>query len=228
MFPIADRELWFQHGSERNRKKRGHVRCRQFSEQGPHGSRPSRWPCGLATATQRQHRHLIRGVPPFPAHFSNGLDDAVLMIGLLQGQTARHRTSLDRREACRIDHRQPGIMLATAFGDLPAVDPSGQLDVGDQHIRDPPLAPCQCLLPSQDAGSIRAGAPSAAAKDECRSPSYSEGRALFLGCFWRGPSHPVGPRRMPPTAEDPGLHPPARPLPRTVLPAWPQSGSSEA
>jgi hypothetical protein len=38
-------------------------------------------------------------------------------------------------------------MFATAFGDLPAVDPSGQFDVGDQHVRDPPLAPCQCLFP---------------------------------------------------------------------------------
>ena len=38
-------------------------------------------------------------------------------------------------------------MLAAAFGDLPSVDRSRQPDVGDQHVRDLPLAPCQRLFP---------------------------------------------------------------------------------
>jgi hypothetical protein len=48
--------------------------------------------------------------PAFPCRFSNGLDDAIQMLGFLQGQTARHRTSLGRRKACRVDHRQSRIV----------------------------------------------------------------------------------------------------------------------
>lgn len=54
---------------------------------------------------------------------------------------------MDRREASGVDHRQVGIVLAAAFGDLPAVDLTGQSDVGDQHIRHPPLAPRQRFFP---------------------------------------------------------------------------------
>ena len=38
-------------------------------------------------------------------------------------------------------------MLATAFGDLPSIDLSGQLDVGDKHVGGLPLAPFHCLFP---------------------------------------------------------------------------------
>ena len=37
-------------------------------------------------------------------------------------------------------------MLATAFGDLPSVDLSGQLDVRHQDVGDPLLAPFQRLF----------------------------------------------------------------------------------
>jgi hypothetical protein len=37
-------------------------------------------------------------------------------------------------------------MLAAAFGDLPSVDVSGQLDVRDEKVDDPPPAPRQRLL----------------------------------------------------------------------------------
>jgi hypothetical protein len=33
------------------------------------------------------------------------------------------------------------------FGDLPPVHLTGQLDVGDQHVGDPPPAPCHRLFP---------------------------------------------------------------------------------
>jgi hypothetical protein len=39
------------------------------------------------------------------------------------------------------------MMLATGFGDLPSIDHSGQLDVGDEHVGGLPLAPCQRLFP---------------------------------------------------------------------------------
>jgi hypothetical protein len=38
-------------------------------------------------------------------------------------------------------------LLAATFGDLPSVDATGQLDVGDQHICHPPFAPCQRFFP---------------------------------------------------------------------------------
>lgn len=37
-------------------------------------------------------------------------------------------------------------MLTAAFGDLPSVDASGQLDVRDEKVDDPPPAPRQRLL----------------------------------------------------------------------------------
>ena len=37
-------------------------------------------------------------------------------------------------------------MLAAAFGDLPSVDASGQLDVRDEKVGDPPPVPRQRLL----------------------------------------------------------------------------------
>jgi hypothetical protein len=78
---------------------------------------------------------------------SDGLDDAVGLVGLLQGETAGHRTGLDRRKARRVDHLQLGIMLPTAFGDLPSVDSTRQPDVGDQSVRDVPRAPRERLFP---------------------------------------------------------------------------------
>ena len=97
---------------------------------------------------QRQRRTLtpilIRSRSASRRYLPHGLHDLFRMIMLLQGQTARHWTGRYRRKSSRIDHWQSGVMLATAFGDRPPVDGSRQLDVGDQHIRDPPPAPCQC------------------------------------------------------------------------------------
>jgi hypothetical protein len=81
------------------------LRCRSRSR-GP-GGRLSRWPFGLTTANAKDAGIYFEESRLYPAHFSNGLDDAIRMVGFLQGQTAWHRTSLDRREACRVDHR-PG------------------------------------------------------------------------------------------------------------------------
>lgn len=39
-------------------------------------------------------------------------------------------------------------MLAAAFSDLPSVDLSGQLYVGDQHVGGLPHAPCHRFFPS--------------------------------------------------------------------------------
>ena len=38
-------------------------------------------------------------------------------------------------------------MLSTEFCDLPTVDLAGQSDVGDEHVRHPPPAPGERLLP---------------------------------------------------------------------------------
>jgi hypothetical protein len=67
-------------------------------------------------------------------------------MGLLQRQTSEHRTGRDGRETGRIDHREFGIMLTAAFGDLPSVDASGQLDVRDENVDDLSSAPRQRLL----------------------------------------------------------------------------------
>ena len=37
-------------------------------------------------------------------------------------------------------------MLTAAFGDLPSVDVSGQLDVRDENVGDLPPTPCQRLF----------------------------------------------------------------------------------
>ena len=84
--------------------------------------------------------------PSFFSHLSDRFDDAVGLVGLVQGEIARHRTGLHGREAGRVDHLQLGIMLPTTFGDLPPVNSAGQPDVGDQNVRDLPLAQCQRLL----------------------------------------------------------------------------------
>jgi hypothetical protein len=34
-------------------------------------------------------------------------------------------------------------MLSAAFGDLPTVDLSGQRDIRDEHVREPPAAPLE-------------------------------------------------------------------------------------
>lgn len=46
----------------------------------------------------------------FP-RLSDCLDDAAGLVGLVQGETAGHRTGLNGREACRVDHLELGIML---------------------------------------------------------------------------------------------------------------------
>ena len=99
---------------------------------------------------QRQRRTLtpilIRSRSASRRHLTHSLHDLFRVIRLLQGQTARHWTGRYRRKPSRIDHWQSGVMLATAFGDRPPVDGSRQLNVGDQHIRDPPPAPRQRLF----------------------------------------------------------------------------------
>ena len=42
-----------------------------------------------------------------------------------------------------MDHRAFGILLSATFGDLPSVDASGQLDVRDENVADPPPVPRQ-------------------------------------------------------------------------------------
>lgn len=42
-----------------------------------------------------------------------------------------------------MDHRAFGILLSATFGDLPSVDASGQLDVCDENVADPPPVPRQ-------------------------------------------------------------------------------------
>ena len=87
------------------------------------------------------HTGLSRRRPPSPPNFVHGLEEVIRVIGLPQGQTSRHGPCRDRREGGRVNHPESGIMLATAFGDLPAVELSGQLDVGDENVRDTPAAP---------------------------------------------------------------------------------------
>src|SRR3954447_12776944 len=70
------------------------------------------------------------------------------MIGFVQGQTAWHWTGNYRRKSGRVDHEQARIMLATAFSDLPSVDLSRQLYVGDQHVGGLPHPPCHRLFPA--------------------------------------------------------------------------------
>jgi hypothetical protein len=68
------------------------------------------------------------------------------MVWLLQEKAAGDRTGRDRREARGVDHRQLRMMLAAAFGNLPAVDLARKADVGDQKLGDPALAPGQRLF----------------------------------------------------------------------------------
>jgi hypothetical protein len=102
------------------------------------------------------HQGKGRGEPPLLRSRSrsalrrlpHGPHDRFRMIGLLQGQTARDRAGRDRRKTGRVDHRQVGIVLATALGNLPPVDSARQLDVGDEHIRDALLALIKASSPS--------------------------------------------------------------------------------
>jgi HAD superfamily hydrolase (TIGR01509 family) len=72
-------------------------------------------------------------------HLPHGLHDRFRMTALLQKQTRWYRTRRNGREAGS-RHRQLGIMLAATFGNLPSVEASGQPDIRDEHVGDPPPA----------------------------------------------------------------------------------------
>ena len=86
-----------------------------------------------------RRRPALRRLPHGPYDFFRA-------IRLPQGHTARDRAGLDGGKTGRIDHRQFGIVLATALRDVPSIDLAWQLDVGDQNIHDVLLAPIQSLF----------------------------------------------------------------------------------
>jgi hypothetical protein len=94
---------------------------------------------GEPTLLRFRRRPALRRVP-------HGPYDLFRAIGLMQGHTARDRAGLDGGKTGRVDHRQFGIVLATALRYVPPIDLAWQLDVGDQNIRDALLAPIQSLF----------------------------------------------------------------------------------
>ncbi len=74
-------------------------------------------------------------------HLSYRLDNLLRMVRLLQHEAVRYRSGRHGREARRIDHRQLRMMLTAVFGDLPAVDLSGQPHIGNQNVGRRPFAP---------------------------------------------------------------------------------------
>lgn len=68
------------------------------------------------------------------------------MEGLFYDAAARHRMWCRGRVARGVDDRQFRMAFAAVLRDLPAVELSGQPDVGDQHVRNVALAPVQRLL----------------------------------------------------------------------------------
>src|SRR5437762_2297508 len=76
-------------------------------------------------------------------HLLHGRKHRLGIEWLLQKTAPRYRTGLNWRESGRVDHRQAGVMFAATFGNLPSVNVTGQPDVGDQQICNPPFAPHQ-------------------------------------------------------------------------------------
>jgi hypothetical protein len=76
-------------------------------------------------------------------HLPDGLDNVLGVEWLLQKHAASYGPRGYRRKAGRIDDRQIWIMLSAAFGYLPTVNRSGQPDIRDEHVREPPAAPLE-------------------------------------------------------------------------------------
>jgi hypothetical protein len=76
----------------------------------------------------------------------DGLEHLFRVVWFFQRQTTRHWTGHYWRKSSRVDHRQSWVVLATAFGDLPPVNFSGQLDIGHQQVCGSLLAPFQSFL----------------------------------------------------------------------------------
>jgi hypothetical protein len=73
----------------------------------------------------------------------DGPDNVLGVERLMQKHAANHGPSGYRRKAGGIDDRQIWIMLSAAFGELPTVDRSGQPDICNEYVREPPAAPLE-------------------------------------------------------------------------------------
>lgn len=78
------------------------------------------------------------------------------MERLLQKQAAGDGARSDRRKSGRVDHRKFGVVLSASFGDLPAVNLSGQPDVCDENVGGPSSTPGQRLLAVGSVNDVKA------------------------------------------------------------------------